>query len=120
LPAELQSVLNGVAPIYSRNGWLEQKARYGDWFDGHQKGEVDSFGDAISADLVKAFGERWPGAIHVDLIPYAGGGGAYTRAWPSYLVPLQKAWLPHLDGKMSLKKAVEDLLAAIPSRDAGR
>ena len=38
----------------------------------------------------------------------------FTRAWPRYREPVEKNWLPYLDGQGTLEDAIDHIVAAIP------
>jgi hypothetical protein len=85
IPLEMQKVLNQAAPIYRESAWPAQTARNLDWFKA-RKPDLDRLGPALTADLSKAFAVPWPSTpIRVDLVPYGGGGGAYTSLEPTHI-----------------------------------
>lgn len=38
----------------------------------------------------------------------------FTRAWPRYRAPVEKYWLPYLNGQGTLEEAIDRIVAAIP------
>lgn len=36
-----------------------------------------------------------------------------TRAWPQYREPIEKHWIPYLDGKGTLEETVNRVVAAV-------
>lgn len=48
----------------------------------------------------------------VDYVPYAYKG-LYTRAWPEFQRPLELYWQPYLEGKVTMEKAMSDLIGAL-------
>lgn len=52
-------------------------------------------------------------ARKVELVPYAYRTGLLDRAWGSFKGPIEREWMPYIDGKISLEEAIKRLVAAI-------
>jgi hypothetical protein len=53
-------------------------------------------------------------ARQIDVVPYVYRTGLIDRAWASFKGPIEREWLPYVNGKISLEEAVKRLVAAIP------
>ncbi|TDX00362.1 hypothetical protein [Dinghuibacter silviterrae] len=50
---------------------------------------------------------------HPGYVPYAYKNGLWKRAWPMYVGPLEREWLPYINGETSLDTAVARLVRAV-------
>lgn len=46
--------------------------------------------------------------------PYMYSQGVLDRAWPELRAPLENTWLPYLEGRTTLERAADELIAAVP------
>ena len=51
-----------------------------------------------------------------ELEPYADRYGLWTNDWPGLLPVIERGWGPWLDGKSSLRTAIQQVVAEAPSR----
>ena len=49
----------------------------------------------------------------IDFVPYVYRIGLIDRAWSTFKGPLEREWMPYVQGKISLEEAVKRLVAAI-------
>jgi hypothetical protein len=83
LPADLETVLNGVAQSYSVLFWKEQDRNNRQWIKWMQP-LVGQLGDTLRRALQRKYLAHWPvGAIRVDVTNYASWSAAYTTDNPT-------------------------------------
>lgn len=86
LPGQLLEALNQVAGIYRRTAWPAQDKMNRTWLSRHAA-QIQRLGPPLSKELSAAFGVPWPKErVRLDLVPMAGGGGAYTSLGPLHIV----------------------------------
>lgn len=52
-------------------------------------------------------------ARKVDFVPYAYRTGLLDRAWGAFKGPIEREWMPYINGKITLEDAIKRLVAAI-------
>lgn len=83
IPADLKRALLNAAPIYRKHWWIAHDAQNKLWIS-QLKTLLSQYGSGISADLVRIYGEPWPGyPVRVDAVAYANWAGAYTTIGPT-------------------------------------
>jgi len=82
---ELVTALDEAAPIYRRRWWPEQDRLNRAWIAALAP-PLRSMGEAMATRLADIYQSRWPARIHVDVVGYAGGDGAYTSVAPLHLM----------------------------------
>jgi hypothetical protein len=53
-------------------------------------------------------------ARKVDFTSYVYRTGLIDRAWGTFRQPLEREWMPYIQGKISLEEAIKRLVAAVP------
>lgn len=64
---------------------------------------------AVTRDVLARHGEN-------GYRPYADKRGLYERHWAPYMPVIDTVWREHMAGKVSLQKAVEQMVARLPAR----
>src|SRR5580700_4612420 len=78
---ELVTALDEAAPIYRQRWWPEQDRMNRVWIAALAP-PLRSMGEEMAERLADIYQGRWPARIHVDVVGYAGGEGAYTSVAP--------------------------------------
>jgi hypothetical protein len=63
---------------------------------------------ATSSELAR----RWLAGRGQEFVP--SSVDMFTRVWPKYREPIEKYWLPYLDGKGTLEEAIDQIVGALP------
>ncbi len=82
---ELVTALDEAAPIYRRRWWPEQDKMNRAWIAALAP-PLRSMGEEMAMRLADTYQSRWPARIHVDVVGFAGGEGAYTSVAPVHLM----------------------------------
>jgi hypothetical protein len=51
-------------------------------------------------------------------VPVVERNGLWARAWPRYKDPIERFWLPYLDGKASFDAAIAQIVGTLPAANA--
>jgi len=82
---ELVTALDEAAPIYRQRWWPEQDKMNRAWIAALAP-PLRSMGEEMATRLADTYQSRWPARIHVDVVGFAGGDGAYTSVAPPHLM----------------------------------